>query len=68
MHSLKMESLLVGFPVPDCPVDQVIDKILVVLDQLVCIHRLFLFIHHICLIKRRNVATETKIPRDGHTE
>ena len=55
-----LENLLVRCPVPNCPVDQVIDKVLVVLDQLVCIHRLF-----IChdgaiynsLISRQNVAT-----------
>jgi len=36
-----LKNLLVRRPVPDGPVDQVIDEILVVLDQPVCIHGAF---------------------------
>ena len=55
-----LENLLVRFPVSDSPMDKVIDKVLVVLDQPVCIHRLFLrhdgAIYN-SLISRQNVAT-----------
>jgi hypothetical protein len=65
-----LKNLLVRRPVPDVPVDQVIDEVLVVLDQPVRIHRHcvrhdgarrdlrrnFFFIYQICLISERNVA------------